>query len=98
MYNDFLGSDEKGSDSFIHPPTENQRKNELNDMKAYIPAFPLPVVCVEQCFHRQDHAYSFKVCSFSTWTLFSLCTRDFISSSVNNTHYYGTQVSRLGYV
>lgn len=61
MCNDFLGSDERGSDSFPHPSPESQRKSELNDMKAYIPAFPLPVVCVEQGSHRQDHAYSFKV-------------------------------------
>lgn len=40
VYNDFLGSDERGSDSFLHPSPQIERKHKLNDMKAYIPAFP----------------------------------------------------------
>lgn len=68
MYNDFLGSEERGSDLSLHPPPENQRKNKLNDIKADIPAFPLPVVCVEQGSRRQDHAYSFEVQSIAVFS------------------------------
>lgn len=55
VYNDFLGLEERGSDLSLHPPVKHQRKLKLNDIKADIPAFPLPVVCVEQGSHRQDH-------------------------------------------
>lgn len=61
-------------------------------MKAYIPAFALPVVCVEQGSQTRFSLFNLKCkaepSSFTTYLTFPGAW-DFYSSKVNNAPYYG---------